>query len=136
MPGGDVVRDLLRRAAEGGPAPAPPGAPANPAAGNRQWGAGNTLGSDEVDSAFIPDPTAPPPEAQVEDEGPQVRHITFWREGFSVEDGPLMRYDDPANSQVLNEINAGYAFSFLVGVRIFRRTLMRRRRAVARRLRC
>jgi UBX domain-containing protein 1 len=36
-----------------------------------------------------------------------VRHITFWRDGFAVEDGELMRYDDPANAHVLSEINAG-----------------------------
>ena len=36
-----------------------------------------------------------------------VRHITFWREGFSIEDGELLRYDDPANAQVLAEINSG-----------------------------
>ena len=37
-----------------------------------------------------------------------IRHLTFWRDGFSIEDGELMRYDDPANEQILNEINAGY----------------------------
>lgn len=37
-----------------------------------------------------------------------MRHITFWRDGFSVEDGPLMRYDEPANAQLLDEINTGY----------------------------
>ena len=36
--------------------------------------------------------------------------MTFWRDGFTVEDGELMRYDDPANEQILNEINAGYIF--------------------------
>jgi UBX domain-containing protein 1 len=117
VPGGDVVRDLLRRAAEGGPPPPPPGGSgpgARPGSGagdggvTRRWGAGNTLGSDDVESSFVPDPQAPPPGSGGADEPePQVRHITFWREGFSVEDGPLMRYDDPANSQVLNEINSG-----------------------------
>jgi hypothetical protein len=57
VPGGDIVRDLLRRAAEGGPPPAA----VDPAqgSGERRWGAGNTLGSDEVESTFIPDPNAP-----------------------------------------------------------------------------
>jgi len=36
-----------------------------------------------------------------------IRHLTFWRDGFQVEDGELMRYDDPAQAQVLAEINAG-----------------------------
>ena len=38
---------------------------------------------------------------------PTIRHLTFWRDGFSVEDGELLRYDDPANAQLLSEINAG-----------------------------
>ena len=40
-----------------------------------------------------------------------IRHLTFWRDGFTVEDGELMRYDDPANEQILAEINSGCAFS-------------------------
>jgi UBX domain-containing protein 1 len=39
-----------------------------------------------------------------------VRRLTFWREGFTVEDGPLMRYDDPANADVLAAIHAGCVF--------------------------
>jgi hypothetical protein len=57
------------------------------------------------------DPTgAEPPTA--------IRRITFWREGFSVDHDPsssgdepitgeLRRYDDPANAQILREINEG-----------------------------
>lgn len=37
-----------------------------------------------------------------------IRHLTFWRDGFQVEDGELRRYDDPAQSQILAEINSGY----------------------------
>lgn len=36
-----------------------------------------------------------------------IRHLTFWRDGFSVEDGDLRRYDDPAQAHILSEINAG-----------------------------
>jgi UBX domain-containing protein 1 len=43
-----------------------------------------------------------------------IRHLTFWREGFSVEDGELRRYDDPAQAQILSEINAGYVLLFTV----------------------
>ncbi|KAJ3488583.1 hypothetical protein NLI96_g2731 [Meripilus lineatus] len=98
-PGGNLVRDLLRRAAESGPptGPAPPRSTAFS-------GGGHTLGSDEVESTYVPDPNA-----QELDEVPAIRHLTFWRDGFSVEDGELMRYDDPANEQILNEINSGHA---------------------------
>lgn len=36
-----------------------------------------------------------------------IRHLTFWQDGFTVEDGDLMRYDDPANEQILKDINEG-----------------------------
>lgn len=38
-----------------------------------------------------------------------TREITFWKEGFQVGDGPLYRYDDPANSFYLSELNQGRA---------------------------
>lgn len=37
-----------------------------------------------------------------------TRQLTFWRNGFSIGDGPLLRYDDPANEFALNAINSGY----------------------------
>ena len=45
--------------------------------------------------------------AREQEEETAIRHLTFWRDGFTVEDGELMRYDDPANEQILNEINSG-----------------------------
>jgi len=46
-------------------------------------------------------------------ETPLVRHLTFWQEGFTVEDGDLMRYDNPENSEILAALNAGYVIRFL-----------------------
>ncbi|KAF8152265.1 hypothetical protein B0H34DRAFT_724522 [Crassisporium funariophilum] len=106
VPGGDMVRDLLRRAAQAG---APEAAPARPS--GAFGGGGHTLGSDEVESSYIPDPTA--------DDGEEtaIRHLTFWRDGFQVEDGELMRYDDPAQARILAEINAGHAPPAILNVR-------------------
>ncbi|TFY72063.1 hypothetical protein EVG20_g941 [Dentipellis fragilis] len=105
VPGGSVVRDLLRRAQMAGP---PPGAEEHTSSGSSFFsGSGHTLGSDEVESTFIPDPTAPL--QQEEEQETAIRHLTFWRDGFSIEDGELMRYDDPAHAQILNEINSGRA---------------------------
>jgi len=47
----------------------------------------------------------------------QVRHLTFWRDGFSVEDGPLMRFDDPRNQSILAAIQAGNAPQEILNVR-------------------
>jgi hypothetical protein len=46
-----------------------------------------------------------------------MRDLTFWGDGFSVEGGELRRYDDPAQAQILSEINAGYG-NFLISHRI------------------
>ncbi len=36
-----------------------------------------------------------------------IRHLTFWKDGFSIEDGPLMRYDEPGNKEILEAIKSG-----------------------------
>lgn len=41
------------------------------------------------------------------DEEPVIRNLTFWQDGFSIEDGDLMRYDDESNQAILRAINAG-----------------------------
>ena len=68
-------------------------------------GAGTTLGGDDAPSRTIPDPNAnipaPPPRAH--------RELHLWRNGFSVDDGDLFRYDDPANARTLEMINTGHA---------------------------
>lgn len=37
------------------------------------------------------------------------RSLHLWTDGFSVDDGPLYRYDDPANAHTLDMINRGSA---------------------------
>ena len=70
-------------------------------------GAGTTLGGDDTPSRTIPDPNAasnspaPPERAH--------RELHLWRDGFSVDDGALFRYDDPANARTLEMINTGHA---------------------------
>lgn len=44
------------------------------------------------------------------------REITFWRQGFTVGDGPLQRYDDPENQQVLQELKNGRVPVSVLGV--------------------
>jgi len=101
QPGGDAVQDILRRAAEAGPPPVAVGETTR----SSFFGGGHTLGSDEVESAYIPDPNAPEPEEQET----AIRHVTFWRNGFSIEDGELLRYDDAQNQQLLEALNSGHA---------------------------
>jgi UBX domain-containing protein 1 len=152
--GEDLVSQILARARQGmGGPPEPRGKESsNKPTKSVFSGAGMTLGSDEVPSVAVPDPSAAPPHAapqpgrpaggmngllqqmfgragagpgtipgmsgsgmgeDEDDEGgddddeAQVRHLTFWKDGFSVEDGPLMKYDDPANKEILAAIKAG-----------------------------
>ncbi|KAF7792011.1 hypothetical protein EIP86_003038 [Pleurotus ostreatoroseus] len=107
MPGGQIVRDLLQRATEGGMA-----APPEPERSPIFHGGGHTLGGEDSESRYIPDPDAP------QEEETAIRHLTFWRNGFTIEDGDLMRYDDPANAEILNIINSGRAPPALLGVRV------------------
>jgi len=100
--GRNLMRDLLEHAANDGPLEPEPEITSRSAAFS---GGGYTLGSDEVESTYVPDPNGPPDPA----EETVIRHLTFWRDGFSVEDGELRRYDDPAQAQILSEINAGRA---------------------------
>lgn len=107
--GGDLVRELLRRAAEGGAAPQEP----RSTGGFRVFsGGGHTLGSDEVPSTYVADPNA-----QAEEDEVATRTITLWQDGFQIEDGDLMRYDDPNNSQIIADLNAGTAPLHLLNVR-------------------
>lgn len=45
-----------------------------------------------------------------------MREITFWRQGFTVGDGALQRYDDPANERVLEELKHGRVPVKILGV--------------------
>ncbi|KAH9884207.1 SEP-domain-containing protein [Cubamyces lactineus] len=116
VPGGELVRDLLRRAAEAGPPAAQPGTAAPPRS-RAFFGGGHTLGSDEVDSEYIPDPDAVDAHVFTEsEEETAIRHLTFWRDGFTVEDGELMRYGVPENEQILAEIKSGRAPPHILNV--------------------
>ncbi|KAH9992548.1 SEP-domain-containing protein [Russula compacta] len=104
VPGRNLMRDLLARALNDRPLEPEPEGTGNQGSAAFSGG-GYTLGSDDVESTYVPDPNAPPNPA----EETAIRHLTFWRDGFSVEDGELRAYDDPAQAQVLSEINAGRA---------------------------
>ncbi|KZT30153.1 SEP-domain-containing protein [Neolentinus lepideus HHB14362 ss-1] len=108
IPGGDAVRNILRRAFEGGQTPSIGMGTAGPSRPSHFTGGGHTLGSDEVESTYIPDPDAPAPDAGETGET-AIRHLTLWRDGFSVEDGELRRYDNPEEARLLAQVEAGLA---------------------------
>lgn len=89
-----VIRDAAR---PGGDEPRAPS--------SRFTGTARTLGGDDVPSRVIEDPAASAPHRPVLVE----RHLHFWQDGFSVDDGPLYRTDDPANAEILQMIRQGRA---------------------------
>ncbi|CCK68685.1 protein phosphatase regulator SHP1 KNAG_0B02430 [Huiozyma naganishii CBS 8797] len=124
-----VIKDLLEKArrngeqlGESGSSPAPPMATSS--SGHQQHeqgrehlftGKGYRLGSGvDAASAIVEDST----EQQRKRPTKVTREITFWKEGFQVGEGPLFRYDDPANNFYLNELNQGRAPLKLLNVEL------------------
>ncbi|KAI7896695.1 uncharacterized protein EV154DRAFT_535637 [Mucor mucedo] len=79
-------------------------------------GSGYRLGSEDEPSTLA-QPSSPVAPALVQETEPVTRHLTFWRNGFSVDDGPLYLYTDPANQEMLTAINSGRAPLSLLNVR-------------------
>jgi len=65
-------------------------------------GAGQTLSGDSTAGEQLPPK-------------PQEHTITFWQNGFTVDDGPLRTAEDPANAAFLEDVNRGRMPAELVG---------------------
>ncbi|MCJ1385782.1 hypothetical protein MMC17_008906 [Xylographa soralifera] len=97
----DLKRKIIEKARRGGQRPADE----PPKSSTRFTGTARTLGSDDTPSQVIEDPSAKSPKPAVKVE----RRLHFWADGFSVDDGPLYRSDDPANAGILAMIKSGRA---------------------------
>lgn len=96
-----IVRNMQRPGDE---------APDEPASHFR--GTARTLGGDDAPSEVIEDP-----EASHSGALPPVRRLLhFWTDGFSVDDGPLHRLDDPNNAAILAQMKLGRAPLHLLNV--------------------
>lgn len=83
---------------------------------DRFSGTGHTLGSEDVPSRSIATSASQSPSAS-QPRKETTRKLYFWRNGFSVDDdGPLYRYDDPANIAHLEAIRSGRAPLSLLNV--------------------
>ncbi len=71
-----------------------------------------TLGGEGTESRSIPDPNGPAPT----NAEPQERILHIWQDGFSIDDGELRRFDDPANQMDLQMIRSGRAPLHLMNV--------------------
>ncbi|MCJ1392763.1 hypothetical protein MMC18_005634 [Xylographa bjoerkii] len=97
----DLKRKIIEKARRGGQR----SADEPPRPSTRFTGTAHTLGSDDTPSQVIEDPNAKTSKPAVKVE----RRLHFWADGFSVDDGPLYRSDDPANAGILAMIKSGRA---------------------------
>lgn len=128
--GGDrsIIDQIFQRAREqmGQPDDRPSARQQPPREEKKFTGTGFKLGSEDEPSETIMDHSRQSPQRLSK----VTREITFWRQGFTVGEGPLHRYDDPANASVLQELNAGRVpiglldveFGQDVDVSVFRKT--------------
>lgn len=78
-------------------------------------GRAQTLGGDDAPSQVVQDPAAAA--ASARPRHPRVnRTLHLWADGVSIDDGPLLRFDDPANEHIMAEINQGRAPKALLDV--------------------
>ncbi|KAI9828370.1 MAG: hypothetical protein M1832_002798 [Thelocarpon impressellum] len=103
------VRDILNKAKKNMPRP---GGDDQTPTTSRFRGSGMTLGGEDRPSELVPDPSATVSRPRA----PVTRTLHFWRDGFSVEDGSLYRFDDPANGPILSLIRSGRAPLDIMGV--------------------
>ena len=78
-------------------------------------GRGQTLGGDDAPSTVVDDPRAAAA-AQAQNLPRVSRTLHLWQDGFSIDDGELYRFEDPANAHTLALINSGRAPLALLGV--------------------
>ncbi|KAF9159627.1 hypothetical protein DFQ26_006330 [Actinomortierella ambigua] len=101
----DIVSSLLKKAAEAGSRPHPDDEDDEPPKATYFTGSGNRLGSDEIPSVVVPATESGEPQRLER----AVRTLTFWRNGFSIEDGPLIAFNDPAGREILSAVDRGEA---------------------------
>ncbi|KAL9070698.1 MAG: hypothetical protein Q9157_005734 [Trypethelium eluteriae] len=98
----DHIRNIIERARQSLPRP---GGDDEEQPQSHFTGQGQTLGGDDVPSHIVPDQYGNVPRRP----GRVNRVLNLWRDGFSIDDGPLCRYDDPQHAATLEMINRGRA---------------------------
>ncbi|KAI1407206.1 SEP-domain-containing protein [Hypoxylon sp. FL1857] len=115
-----ILNDLLAKAKSNAQRPEA-SSPAGPSSSQAFRGAGQTLGGEGAPSRTIPDPLGPTASsshgARPQNNEVQERTLHLWRDGFSIDDGELRRFDDPENTDALRMIQQGRAPIHLMNVR-------------------
>eukprot|EP00026_Physarum_polycephalum_P010849 Phypoly_transcript_11031.p1 GENE.Phypoly_transcript_11031~~Phypoly_transcript_11031.p1 ORF type:complete len:404 (+),score=87.42 Phypoly_transcript_11031:68-1213(+) len=98
----DVVADVFNSAKRQGATEVEENKPAAPSYFS---GTGFKLGDNVTQSTAVKPAAAAKPAAGARQE--VHRTVTFWRNGFTVDNGPFRTMDDPANEQFLEDISRG-----------------------------
>ncbi|GMM34562.1 protein phosphatase regulator [Saccharomycopsis crataegensis] len=99
-----LVQQLLNQAARSANLPdTRPGAGQEPSTSGSFAGSGYRLGTENATSEVIP---GQQPSQSLEK---VTRTCTFWKDGFSIDDGPLYRFDDPKNKSYMEQMRQGNA---------------------------
>lgn len=119
----DVVRNILQQAAKATKDRGDQEENTLGATGPSFGGKGRRIGDDSA----AENATAGGSNSEKEEEEDEVaiRHLTFWQDGFSIEDGPLHRYDDPASQELLEQIRSERAPLSLFNIRFDQRVQIR-----------
>ncbi|KUI71492.1 UBX domain-containing protein 1 [Cytospora mali] len=112
----NVIKDILAKAkANAKRATSEEASSPGPSRSSNFRGSGVTVGGEGTESRTIAD--AQVPRTPRGEELPVVtRTLHLWRDGFSIEDGPLRRYDDPQHAMDLQMIRTGRAPLHLMDV--------------------
>ena len=113
-PGGPVdhFKNIMNQARQNRDRPAGAGEEVEqPQRSSAFTGRAQTLGGDEAESEVIEDPVEAARRRQQQAAAPSraTRTMHLWADGVSIDDGPLFRFDDPANQGIMAEINRGRA---------------------------
>ncbi|KAK5164526.1 protein phosphatase regulator [Saxophila tyrrhenica] len=104
----DHFKNIMNKARQNHDRPKKPNEEAQPADPSNFTGRAQTLGGDDAPSQVVEDPNAA--QRQRQQSLPRVtRTMHLWADGVSIDDGPLFRFDDPANQAIMDQINQGRA---------------------------
>ena len=77
-------------------------------------GSGYKLGSESTPASTLSQSSHPMSNPVSNSLPTAERILTFWKDGFSIDDGPLMRFDAPENQEFLEMIKSGYFLNFYI----------------------
>ena len=104
----DHFKNIMNQARQNRDRPAGTSEQAPQSTSSNFGGRAQTLGGDDAPSEVVQDPAAAARARQQAAER-VTRTLHLWADGVSIDDGPLFRFDDPANQGIMAEINRGRA---------------------------